>query len=135
MNHIKRIISVTLNSDLVSAVKRRLARIGLTQGTFISGFIHFIANNKILPFKKLSKAEEETANKLSTLQALKYNECEYEKKKTIQKSVDEDAFEHAKQILGKYKLTISHAIRMLYESFIITGKLPYHFELLPIAQE
>lgn len=134
MNHIKRIISVTLNSDLVSTVKHCLAKIGLNQGTFINGFIHFVANNKVLPFKKLTKTEEETACKLSTIKALENDECEFEKKKTIQKSVNEEAFNVAKQILKTYKLTISHAIRMLYEVFVITGKMPYQFELLPIAE-
>ncbi|KRM40752.1 hypothetical protein FC39_GL000153 [Lactobacillus hamsteri DSM 5661 = JCM 6256] len=125
---------MTLNSDLVSTVKHCLAKIGLNQGTFISGFIHFIANNKILPFKKLTRTEEETACKISTIRALENNECEFEKKKTIQKSINEEAFIVAKQVLQDYKLTVSHAIRMLYETFVITGKMPYQFELLPIAE-
>ncbi len=42
MQIITRIINVTLNSDLVFAVKKRLAKIGLSQGTFINGFVHFL---------------------------------------------------------------------------------------------
>ncbi|WP_168180727.1 type II toxin-antitoxin system RelB/DinJ family antitoxin [Lactobacillus xujianguonis] len=130
---IKKIISVTLKSDLVSAVKRSLAKIGLTQRTFINGFMHFIANNRFLPFKKLTKTEEETANKLATIQALKANECEYDKSKMIQKAVDETIYEKAMTVLKNCQLTLSHAIRMLYEKFVLTGKMPYQFEVTATA--
>lgn len=124
---IKKIISVTLNSDLISTVRHRLSKIGLNQGTFINGFIHFIANNGILPFKKLTKKEEETASKLATIDALQIGECEYDKKKTIQKTVNQDAYNSAMIVLKKLKMNLAQAIRMLYEKFVLSGEMPYQF--------
>ena len=127
MQIITRIINVTLNSDLVFAVKKRLAKIGLSQGTFINGFVHFLANNRFLPFKKMTRKEEETAQKIATLNALEENVCEYNKKKKIQKSVNNSAYIAAKQVLQTCHLTMSRAIRMLYEKFVLSGEMPYQF--------
>lgn len=129
MQIITKMINVTLNSDLVFAVRKRLAKIGLSQGGFISGFIHFLANNHILPFKKLTKTEEETAQKIATLNALEDNVCEYDKKKKIQKSVSNVAYMKAKEVLTSLKLSMSRAIRMLYEKFVLSGEMPYQFIL------
>lgn len=49
------------------------------------------------------------------------------KKKKIQKSVNNSAYIAAKQVLQTCHLTMSRAIRMLYEKFVLSGEMPYQF--------
>ena len=61
------------------------------------------------------------------MNALEENVCEYDKKKKIQKSVNNSAYIAAKQVLQTCHLTMSRAIRMLYEKFVLSGEMPYQF--------
>lgn len=50
-------------------------------------------------------------------------------KEKIQKSVNDTAYMKAKEVLSAVKLSMSRAIRMLYEKFVLSGEMPYQFIL------
>lgn len=127
MQVIKRLINITLNSKLVVNVKNYLCHLGLSHGTFIDGFLHYLANNNILPFRRLRKSEEKTALKIATLRLQQKQIKILDKNKRIQKSVDETIYQKAQRVLRKAGLTMTSGIRMLYETFTLTGRMPYQF--------
>lgn len=129
MKIIKKLIRITLNSKLVVNVKHYLNRLGLSHGTLIDGFLHYLANNHVLPFRKLRKAEEKTALKVASFRLQQKKIQVFDKNKQLQKSVDEGIYEQAKLVLKKAGLTITSGIRMLYEVFTLTGRMPYQFVL------
>lgn len=129
MQMIKKIIRITLNTKLVLTVKHYLTKLGLTHGSFINGFIHYLANNHILPFRRLSQREEKTALKIAAWRVAQDNVTVVDKNKKLQKAVDLNIYNQAMAVLKKIGLSMSQAIRMLYERFTLTGKMPYQFEI------
>lgn len=129
MQTIKKIIRITLNAKLVLTVKNYLTKLGLTHGSFINGFLHYLANNHILPFRKLSSRQEKTALKVAAWRIAQDKVTVVDKNKKLQKAVDLNIYNQALQVLKRVGLSITEGIRMLYESFALTGKMPYQFEI------
>lgn len=49
-------------------------------------------------------------------------------KETVRVQMDKKVAEKAKKVLEQQGLTLDAAVNMLYEKFILTGKLPFEFK-------
>ena len=54
-------LSISVDEDLAKDVQEKLEMLGLDQSDFFIGLLTNIANNKKLPFNKLTNEEEEKA--------------------------------------------------------------------------
>lgn len=63
-------LSFSIDENLVQNVQENLNMIGLDQSNFLVGFLTNVANNKKLPFEKLSKDEEKKAVLAAELNSL-----------------------------------------------------------------
>lgn len=54
-------LSISVDEDLAKDVQEKLEMLGLDQSDFLIGLLTNIANNKKLPFSKLTNEEEEKA--------------------------------------------------------------------------
>lgn len=63
-------LSISVDEDLAKDVQEKLEMLGLDQSDFLIGLLTNIANNKKLPFSKLTNEEEEKAILASKLSAL-----------------------------------------------------------------
>ncbi|WP_253270194.1 type II toxin-antitoxin system RelB/DinJ family antitoxin [Lactobacillus helveticus] len=63
-------LSISVDEDLAKDVQEKLEMLGLDQSDFLIGLLTNIANNKKLPFSKLTNEEEEKAILAAKLSAL-----------------------------------------------------------------